>query len=302
MRLRQLEYFVAICEAGSFTAAADRLFVAQPSLSQQIKALETELECRLLERTAKGVAPTAAGEVFLEGARATLAARDAAVEAVRGHARRRSAEIQILTLRSIASGILARSLPIWADRNPGTVVRLHDFTHRRILEDRARLGEGDLAVGPRPDAWAGPVELLGYEEMVLVFPSTQAADRTSIDAESLNGLDWVLYEPHNGLTEVIEAFCDRYGIEARPRARTDQADLAVQMALDGLGIAMVPESVVPDEAQANVRRAADGVFRAVTVYTRRPIEGAAAGYLRMLTELDLGLHDPDGVPAGAIVL
>ncbi|OUC93091.1 LysR family transcriptional regulator [Streptosporangium minutum] len=54
MRLRQLEYFIAICEHGSFSAAANQLLVAQPSLSQQIRALERELGAELLERGVKG--------------------------------------------------------------------------------------------------------------------------------------------------------------------------------------------------------------------------------------------------------
>src|SRR5205085_12491349 len=68
VNLRQLEYFVAIAEEGSFTRAAERLFVAQPSLSQQMKSLERELGGQLLERLPKGVRLTAAGKVFLKGA------------------------------------------------------------------------------------------------------------------------------------------------------------------------------------------------------------------------------------------
>jgi DNA-binding transcriptional LysR family regulator len=78
MELRHLRYFVAIAEEGSFTRAAERFWVAKPGLSAQIRRLEAELGVRLFERHSRGVDLTEAGTLFLERARATLAAADAA--------------------------------------------------------------------------------------------------------------------------------------------------------------------------------------------------------------------------------
>jgi DNA-binding transcriptional LysR family regulator len=78
MELRHLRYFVAIAEERSFTRAADRLWVAQPGLSTQIRRLEAELGVQLFERHTRGVDLTAAGELFLERARTAIAAADAA--------------------------------------------------------------------------------------------------------------------------------------------------------------------------------------------------------------------------------
>jgi DNA-binding transcriptional LysR family regulator len=78
MELRHLRYFVAIAEERSFTRAAERLWVAQPGLSTQIRRLESELGVQLLERHRRGVDLTAAGELFLERARVALTAADAA--------------------------------------------------------------------------------------------------------------------------------------------------------------------------------------------------------------------------------
>lgn len=64
---RQLRYFVEIADSGSFSAAAERLFVAQSALSRQIKALETQLQTSLFERTARQPRLTAAGEAFTRG-------------------------------------------------------------------------------------------------------------------------------------------------------------------------------------------------------------------------------------------
>src|SRR5246127_4172439 len=78
MELRHLRYFVAIAEEQSFTRAAERLWVAQPGLSTQIRKLEQELGARLFERHARGVDLTHAGTLFLERARAVLAAAELA--------------------------------------------------------------------------------------------------------------------------------------------------------------------------------------------------------------------------------
>jgi DNA-binding transcriptional LysR family regulator len=78
MELRHMRYFVAIAEEGSFTRASERLWVAQPGLSSQIRRLESELGVRLFERHPRGVDLTEAGELFLERARTALAAADAA--------------------------------------------------------------------------------------------------------------------------------------------------------------------------------------------------------------------------------
>src|SRR5258707_5531614 len=81
MELRHLRYFIAIAEERSFTRAAERLWVAQPGLSTQIRRLEAELGVQLFDRHTRGVDLTAAGELFLERARVALAAVEAACAA-----------------------------------------------------------------------------------------------------------------------------------------------------------------------------------------------------------------------------
>ena len=84
MELRQLRYFVAAAETGSLTTAAEqRLHTAQPSLSRQIRDLETEVGVQLLARSARRVELTAAGRAFLEHARLVLAQAEAAIGAAR---------------------------------------------------------------------------------------------------------------------------------------------------------------------------------------------------------------------------
>jgi len=117
MELRHLRYFVAIAEERSFTRAAERLWVAQPGLSTQIRRLESELGVQLFERHARGVDLTDAGELFLERARTVLAAADAARST--GH------DLEQGLVGSIRLGVVTR--PGW----PGTPALLGQFRRER---------------------------------------------------------------------------------------------------------------------------------------------------------------------------
>ena len=98
VNLRQLEYFVVIAEEGSFTRASERLLVAQPSLSQQIGVLETELGGVLLERLPRGVRLTMAGENFLPEARAAISHANRARRSVRMALSLESGRLEIATI------------------------------------------------------------------------------------------------------------------------------------------------------------------------------------------------------------
>ena len=147
MELRHLRYFVAIAEEHSFSRAAERLWVAQPGLSSQIRRLETELGMRLFDRNTRGVNLTAAGELFLERARAVIAAAEVARST--GH------DLQVGLVGTLRLGLAAetpaRSVPALltrcSDAHPGvefTVFESYAGTVVRELRD----GRLDAVVVP----------------------------------------------------------------------------------------------------------------------------------------------------------
>src|SRR5512135_1646729 len=101
MELRQFRYFVAVAEELSFSRAARRLHMSQPPLSQQIKAMEDELDTVLLERTRRRVELTEPGRLFLERARSVLATVDGTGDAVRRAARGEAGEIRVAFTGSV---------------------------------------------------------------------------------------------------------------------------------------------------------------------------------------------------------
>jgi DNA-binding transcriptional LysR family regulator len=117
MELRHLRYFVAVAEERSFTRAAERLWIAQPGLSTQMRRLETELGVQLLERHSRGINLTQAGELFLERARVALAATDVAAATGR--------DLETGVIGSVRLGVA--SGPSW----PLTMESLARFSHER---------------------------------------------------------------------------------------------------------------------------------------------------------------------------
>ncbi len=109
MSLRQFEYFVAVAEEGSLSRAAARLCVAQPSLSQQLKALERRVGGALFERLPRGMQLTPAGRAFLPEALATLRGAERAYRSARAAVTGESAELHIATVSSVAAGVLPTS-------------------------------------------------------------------------------------------------------------------------------------------------------------------------------------------------
>ncbi|MGV9541573.1 LysR family transcriptional regulator [Nocardia beijingensis] len=299
MRLRQLEYFLAVWESGSFSAAAARLYVSQPSLSQQMRLLEKELGAQLLERGRHGLALTPAGRAFLPHAERVLRAVGEAADAVHQVVEGRSGDVHVLTVRSIASGILPPSAVRWHSLFPTAVLRVHDFSHRRALEEAVRGGQGDIAVGPRPELWEGPAVSLGYEEMVLVGPAGRDTGST-VQLDELATADWILYEPEQGMSEIVDRTAAALGFTPRAVARTGQVAAALLFAMEGLGVALVPNNAVPGGWIQHARRIGPGVYREIVAYSRSTPTQLAQRYRDLLIALELPLTSATDLPAGAL--
>jgi DNA-binding transcriptional LysR family regulator len=268
--LRQLEYFVAVVDEGSFTAAATRLHVSQPGLSHQIQALERQLRGPLLERLPRGVRLTPAGRTALPHARASLAHAERASSAAMRASGVDAGELHVGTLYSISVGVLPTALPAWRRRYPDVQVRLVEFRHTNDLIAAMEAGQADVAVGPVPPSWDGPVREIGAEEFVVAaapgaqLPGTGATVRLA----GLAGRDWVHFTPPSGLADILDAACADAGFVPRAAVRTEQAPSALNLAQAGLGVTLLPGNVVPAAFGGVLRRPDPPVRRMLAAYTR----------------------------------
>jgi len=145
MELRHLRYFVVVAEEQNVTRAAERLHVSQPPLSRQIRDLEEELGVELFRRSAKSLALTEAGKIFLIEARAVLLRVDKAIETVRMVARRDRGSLRIGYAPSLTAEFLPRALRLFEAERPGVRVALHDLSSEECLQ-RIADGKLDLAL------------------------------------------------------------------------------------------------------------------------------------------------------------
>ncbi len=284
MNFRQLECFVAVVDEGSFTRAARRIGITQPSLSQHIKALELELDGAVLDRLPRGVSLTPAGRSLLPEARTAVRALERGRQGARSALALELGELEIATVLSMAVGVLPRHIGVWHARHPNVSIRLHEFRHRTLLEDAVEQGVADFAVGPRPVRnWDGPLETVAWEEFVVVVARSDAlAERRSVRLEELRDREWVLYHPDHGLAGVVEQVCRGAGYRPRGTVRTSQAEGAVRLAAAGLGIALVPDNIVLPALDCGVLRLAPRLIRDISVYARTEWSSTAAAFVDVL--------------------
>jgi DNA-binding transcriptional LysR family regulator len=202
VELRHLRYLVAVADAGTFTQAAERMFITQPTLSQQIRQLENMVGTPLLFRRREGVRLTEAGRVLLEESRAVLALFEHALSRSR-----QAAGLACPQLRFALPPSLPERLAIWAaSRLRSAAVAAHanvvwleaplDAEFSLIRERRADAGLGWRTSGrePLPDE----LEVMTVGDFVpeVWIPASSAADRAAIDLAELAGME-VIYGPRS---------------------------------------------------------------------------------------------------------
>jgi DNA-binding transcriptional LysR family regulator len=284
--LRQLEYFVAIVDEGSFTRAAELLHVTQPGLSHQFQALERELGGPLLERLPRRVRLTAAGRAMLPHARASIAHAELASSAAKRAVSGDTGELHLATLYSISVGVLPAALRMWRRDYPGVKVRLVEFRHTNDLVAAMAAGQADVAIGPTPPAWEGPSRDIGAEEFVLVAPADTdlPADPPAVRLADLADREWVHFSAESGLSDVLNEACAAAGFQPLVSVRTEQGSSAATLAAAGLGLALVPGNIVPERFDGVLLRPDPPVTRPLSAYTREKPDPITAAFIAVTAE------------------
>lgn len=140
MELRHIRYLLAVAEHGNFTRAAESLHVSQPTLSQQIKQLESALRVQLLDRSGRTVRTTDAGDVFLHYARRALQDLDAAERAIHDVQDLSRGTLRLATTPTFAAYLVGPLMDRFTTRHPGIAVTVQEMTQDRIEAELARDG------------------------------------------------------------------------------------------------------------------------------------------------------------------
>jgi DNA-binding transcriptional LysR family regulator len=248
MELRHLRSFVALAEERHFGRAADRLHIAQPALSQQVKQLEREFGVELVSRTTRRVELTGAGLRFAEHARAVLgsverAATDMSLVAS-GHAGR----VSVGFIGTATYDLLPQATREVRRLLPDVRLELHGELLSPALLDGLLDGTYDLVV-LRPDGVVRAeldVRVLRAERLIAVLPDWhELADRASIDLAELAGDPFVMhFSGHrSSMHEHVLAACAAAGFQPASIMEVGETATLVVFVAAGLGVALVPEAV-----------------------------------------------------------
>ncbi|CAI0774724.1 LysR substrate-binding domain-containing protein [Serratia entomophila] len=246
MELRHLRYFVAVAESGGFTAAAERLHTVQPSLSRQIRDLEAYLGAALFERTSRHVSLTAAGQVFLDEARLTLAQADRAVERARQAARNQASQLVLGFVFGVEAGQLTRvmdvlgelehvELAMHSQSSPALIAKLHE---RQI--DAAFIRPSAQTLGLR-------TQLLRTEKLIVALPAAHPlAKKRSVYLAQLVEEPFinVTREQSPVLHATIEALLARHGVTLREVYQSENLMMALSLINSVGGVCLLPEHAV----------------------------------------------------------
>ena len=250
MELRHLRYFVAVAEEQHVTRAAERLGMQQPPLSQQIQALEAELDVQLFRRKPRGVELTQAGEALLGDARAILARVEHAVAATKRAARGEQGRIAIGFTSSVPfHPFMPRIIRSFREAFPLISLVLEEGGTSELV-DALRQERIDAAFVRSPvfDPLGLEVRPLLEEEMVAALPADHSlaqSVKSPLPLSALAGETFILYRRPSGpgLYDSILAGCHRAGFSPRIGQEAPRMLSTLNLVAAGLGVSIVPASM-----------------------------------------------------------
>ncbi|QDG50517.1 hydrogen peroxide-inducible genes activator [Persicimonas caeni] len=251
MTLTQLRYALAVLEHGSISAAARACYVSQPSLSEGLSQLETQLDVMLFERTARGTKPTEEGLVLLEQARRVLAEADTLQElAAASKVGVLEGTIRLGVIPTIGPYLLPRMLLSLERAFPRLELQIEENLTSVLLE-QLRDHRLDMAIVALPYEIGDDLcAIEAYEEPFYVGlpPDDPLADRTAISLDEIDGSDLLLLDEGHCLRDQALEACQTPASALRRQFRGASLETIRQFVLAGWGISLFPELTIrPDE-------------------------------------------------------
>jgi LysR family transcriptional regulator, hydrogen peroxide-inducible genes activator len=271
MEFHQLRYVCAIAETGSFSRAAERCQVAQPSLSQQVLKLEEDLGTKLFDRLGRSVRLTEAGRAFLPHARSILSQ----METARSSAAEKSADVRgsvaVGVIPTIAPYLMPRYTTSFAKKYPEAKLRIVEETTPTLVESLRDLSI-DLAILALP---LRHKELklfpLRTEPLFAVLPKNHPLAATeSLALKDLRGESFVMLRDGHCFRGLSIAACTRARVTPRIAFESGQFSSLFGMVAAGVGISLAPEMAIDRNAGCRYVRLSDArATRTIVAAIRR---------------------------------
>ncbi|MDO4239787.1 LysR substrate-binding domain-containing protein [Micrococcus sp.] len=246
MEIRHLRSFVAVAEERHFGRAAERLHMAQPPLSQQIKQLEAHLGVRLLERTTRRVDLTAAGRLMLDRTRRLLADLSSLEQDVREVGTGAAGVLRVGFVGSATHRHMPRLVQRAREEMPGVRLQISGTMLTPQLEEALLENRLDVAL-LRPPVRSGDLVLETVEEgdLVLAVPAGHplADGAAPVPLAELGEEDFVSFPQESALTAIVQEAARQAGFRPRLVQRAGESATVLAFVAAGMGVAVVPEGV-----------------------------------------------------------
>jgi DNA-binding transcriptional LysR family regulator len=245
LSLRQLKVFIGVAQAASFTKTAQRLHLSQAALSAIIRELETQLECRLLDRTTRSVALTEAGRMFLPTATHIVETLENAARELRKIGREEQRLLRVGVMPHIAVSLMPAVLNQFASLYPLVRVELIDSTPSdllRMVED----GALDAAYGPffRKESGVDRLPIFPTQLMLATGdPGDSSWPDFSAEQETwraLQGVPLICFSGDTPIQRMVEENLSAAAVTTGKRTFVGHLETAIAMAEAGFGVAIVP--------------------------------------------------------------
>lgn len=250
MHIETFKVFCDLVDLQSFSLAAERNFVTQSAVSQQIRSLEEKFKRRLLERVRgrREVKLTSAGEVFYREAKNVLSAYEQLQENLRGLVGKIGGTVKVATVYSVGLHELPPKVGEFMTKFPTAKIDLEYSRTTRVVRD-VLSGGVELGVLAFPEPRRGlTITQMPPNRLVLVCPPEHKfASKSQIKTKELNGQDFVLFERDTPTRKVTDRILKAHGVEVKKVAEFDNIETIKRAVQVGFGLAIVPEPAVSEE-------------------------------------------------------
>jgi len=298
MELRQLRYFLVVAEELSFTRAAERLHIAQPPLSRQVRQLEDELGVQLIDRSTRQLQLTDAGRFLRDEARYTLKRMDAVARSARHIASQRGGQFEVGLTPAMMGTALLNLLHQFRDHSPELAMGMHDMTSAEQVE-ALRSTQIDVGLGRTeivdPEIEA---EILAEEQLSIVVPGThRLAGEARVTLAQVADEPFVLYpiEHRPGLTDYLRMLFRMRGFHLRIEMEASSPYAAIRMVAAGFGVTVVPSPFCGGLYICEARRiplADAGIYAPVVLLSRKGDRSPALARFRGFIRAGLAEQAP----------
>ena len=306
--LIQLEYIVALAQYQSFSTAAEHCFVTQPTLSMQIKKMETDLDVILFDRSKKPITTTQIGAQLIAQAKVILSETAKIKEIIQANSETLSGELRVGIIPSIAPYLLPQFIGQFAQNHPNINIRIKELLSEDIMKalDADQIDVGILATPlPRNDFNVFPL----FYEKILIYcdPNNDLANYDSVDiAEMREKKIWLMSDGNCFRNQVIN-LCDLKADAMESNFHYDSASIETLIKLVDVegGITLIPElaaNALGSELQMNVKpfKAINPVREVSLITNRLFVKDRMIGALTQAIEAVLS-HDMKSKERGEIV-